>query len=106
MTNIEDYLLNVNFNTNGIPPEAFVAFPESFGDEELRNAVIKRWKVGQDNLYGHIVLAKHPQAEAIFRPVKVKVDLEQKDITLFTPSGLEAHASIMDFHDKDVESIL
>lgn len=106
MEKIEDFLLKIDFNTSGVPPEAFVAFPESFVDPIMREEVIKMWKVGQDYLYGNVALAKHPQAEAIFRAKRIEIDLEKKNITLHTPSGLELNMSMTEFNEKNVEQII
>ena len=106
MEKVEDYLLKIDFNTAGVPPEAFTAFPESFVDPIMRQEVIKMWKVGQDYLYGNVALAKHPQAEAIFRAKRIEINLEEKKVTLHTPSGLEIETSITEFHEKDVEQII
>ena len=103
---LEDYLVNIDFDTQGVPAEIYISFPKSLTDIEFRKRVVRMWKCGNNRTYALAWLLFNKSMPCIFKPRSVSIDYTNDIVKLVAPNGLQYEVEMDWFKTYDVEEFI
>jgi len=89
----ESLFLPVVQKFDGVPPEIYVAFPDSLKNEDVRKRVREWWLMGNQSTYAKLKLFNIREFELICKPRRIELNWKLGVIQILTPSDLKISLS-------------